>query len=202
MEKATARMCREAGARVAENMMLRDMNLNRISQRDARQIEVVANGLPLYGGAQLAVDATLVSPVRRDGTAQPNAATEDGAQLTQARGRKERKYRELLASRRCRLVVLAVEVGGRWSEEATKFVQQLAKAKARTVPTILRPSVRAAYFHRWTGMLAVAAQRALAATLLELPVDDAEGVDGDPPVLEEVLLDSRRLEPPLPSRVR
>ncbi len=60
-------------------------------------------------------------------------------------------------------------------------MQQLAKAKARTVPTILRPSVRAAYFHRWTGMLAVAAQRALAATLLELPVDDAEGVDGEPP---------------------
>ena len=98
-------------------------------------------------------------------------------------------------------MVLAVEVGGRWSEEATKFVQQLAKAKAWTVPAILRPSVRAAYFHRWTGMLAVAAQRALAATLLELPVDDAEGLDGDTPFLEEVLLDARRVEPPLPSRL-
>jgi hypothetical protein len=194
-------MCREAGARVAENQMLRDMNLAGISQRDARQLEVVANGLPLFGGAQLAVDATFVSPVRRDGRPQPGADREDGTQLAVARRRKETKYRELLASRRCRLVVLAVEVGGRWSEEATKFVQQLAKAKARTVPAILRPSVRAAYFHRWTGMLAVAAQRALAATLLELPVDDAEGLDGDAPFLEEVLLDARRVEPPLPSRL-
>ncbi len=74
-----------------------------------------------------------------------------------------------------------MEVGGRWSTEAAQFAQQLAKAKARTVPTILRPSVRAAFFCGWTGMLAVAAQRAFAATLLELPVDDAEGVDGESP---------------------
>ncbi len=98
-------------------------------------------------------------------------------------------------------MVLALEVGGRWRDEATGFVQQLAKAKARMVPRILRPSVRAAYFHRWTGMLAVAAQRALAATLMELPVDDAEGVDGGPPTLEDVLLDARLLDPPQPSRV-
>ncbi len=50
-------------------------------------------------------------------------------------------------------------------------------------------------------MLAVAAQRALAATLLELTVDDVEGVNGEPPPLEDVLLDARLLDPPLPSRV-
>ena len=52
---------------MAENVMLRDMNLQGISARDRRQLEVVANGLPLWGGAQLAVDVTLVSPVNRDG---------------------------------------------------------------------------------------------------------------------------------------
>ena len=55
--------------------------------------------------------------------------------------------------------------------------------------------------HRWTGILAVAAQRALAATLLELPVDDAEGVDGEEPVLEDVLGDARLVEAPVPSRL-
>ena len=50
-------------------------------------------------------------------------------------------------------------------------------------------------------MLTVAAQRALAATLLELPVDAAEGLDGDTPFLEEVLLGARWVEPPLPSRL-
>ena len=162
---------------------------------------MVANGLPLSGGAQLAVDTTLVSPVRRNGTPQPNAATTDGVQLQSARRRKVLKYRELLQSRRCRLVVLALEVGGRWSEEAVTFVRLLAKAKARTVPQLLRTAAQAAFVHRWTGILAVAAQRALAATLLELPVDDAEGVDGDQPVLEDVLVAARLVEAPIPSRV-
>jgi hypothetical protein len=194
-------VCREAGARVAENVLLQNMNLAGISARDGRQIEVVANGLPLWGGAQLAVDTTLVSPVRRDGTPQPHSATTDGVQLRTARTRKEQKYRELLQSRRCRLVVVALEVGGRWSEEAVGFVRLLAKAKARTVPQLLRSAAQAAFFHRWTGILAVAAQRALAATLLELPVDDAEGVDGEQPVLEDVLGDARLVEAPLPSRL-
>ncbi len=201
LEKAAARVCREAGARVAENVLLQNMNIAGISGHDGRQIEVVANRLPLWGGAQLAVDTTLVSPVRRNGQPQPRAAAEDGAQLRTARARKEGKYRELLQSRRCRLVVLALEVGGRWSKVAVDFVRLLAKAKARTVPELLRPAAKAAFLHRWTGILAVAAQRSLAATLLELPVDDAEGVDGDLPPLEDVLGDARLLEAPAPSRL-
>ena len=97
--------------------------------------------------------------------------------------------------------MLALEVGGRWSEEAVSFVRLLAKAKARTVPLLVRPAAKAAFFHWWTGILAIAAQRAFAATLLELPVDDAGGVDGDEPVLEAVLGDARLIEAPLPSRL-
>ena len=123
------------------------------------------------------------------------------AWLAVARRRKENKYRELLQARRCRLVVLGVEVGGRWSQEANTFVRLLAKAKARTVPTILSPAAQAVFFHRWTALPSVAAQRAMAATLLELPLDDAEGVDGEPPVLEDVFSDARLIEPPIPSRV-
>ena len=161
----------------------------------------MANGLPLWGGAQLAVDTTLVCPIRRNGTPQPGAAITDGTQLQTARTRKEQKYHELLASRRCRLVVLALEVGGRWSEEAVQFVRLLAKAKARTVPQLIRSAAKAAFFHRWTGILAVAAQSVFTATLLELPVDDARGVDGDVPVLEQVLGDARLMEAPVPSRL-
>ena len=155
----------------------------------------------LWGGAQLAVDTTLVCPIRCNGTPQPGAATRDGTQSLVARAHKERKYRELLTSTRCRLVVLALQVEGTWSEEAVRFVRLLAKAKARTVPPLLRSAATAAFFHRWAGIIAVAAQRAFAATLLELPVDDAEGVDGDTPALEEVLGDGRLLEAALPSRI-
>ncbi len=200
LEKAMARVCREAGARVAENVFLRDLNVGGISAWDGRQLEVVANGLPLWGGVQLAVDATLVCPVRRNGAPQPNADRSDGAQLEAARARKERKYRELLASRRSRLVVLALEVGGRWSEEAATFVRLLARAKARAHPRILRRSVQLAYMQRWTGLLAIAAHRAFANTLLELPVDES-AVDGEEVWLEDVLREARLSEAPTPSRL-
>ncbi|CAK0847649.1 unnamed protein product, partial [Prorocentrum cordatum] len=195
LEKAAARICREAGGRVAENQLLRDLNVDGVDPRDGRKIEVIANGLPLWGGAQLAIDATLVSPVRTDGTAQPRAADEDGVQLAVARGRKEATYPELIGSRRCRLVVLGLEVGGRWSEEALTFVRLLARTRARSAPQRLRASARAAYLHRWTGLAAVAAQRAFAATLLELP-PHALAVDGDEPHLADLLADARYTETP------
>ncbi|CAK0790564.1 unnamed protein product, partial [Prorocentrum cordatum] len=193
LEKAAARICREAGGRVAENQLLRDLNVDGVDPRDGRKIEVIAIGLPLWGGAQLAIDATLVSPVRTDGTAQPRAADEDGVQLAVARGRKEATYPELIGSRRCRLVVLGLEVGGRWSEEALTFVWLLARTRARSAPQRLRASARAAYLHRWTGWAAVAAQRAFAATLLELPPHTL-AVDGDEPHLADLLADARYTE--------
>lgn len=190
----------EAGARVAEDVLLQNVSLQGVSARDSRQIEVVANGLPLWHGAQLAVDATLVSPIRRDGRPQPRAAQEDEAQLLVARRRKEAKYAELLRSRRCRLVVLGIEVGGRWSDEALDFVRLLAKSKARASPAILRRSAQAAWANRWTGLLAVAASRALACSLLELPVDEA-GCNGEAPPCEDVLHEARLAAPPMPSRM-
>ena len=54
--------CREAGAQVARNVWVGDMNID-VPVSEARRIEVVANGLPMWHGAQLAIDATIVSPV-------------------------------------------------------------------------------------------------------------------------------------------
>ena len=93
---------------------------------------MVADGLPLFGGAQLAIDTTVVSALHADGTARRRAATHDGVATAEARRRKCRTYPELAGLHgRARLVVLAVEVGGRWSHETQKFLSQLAKAKAR-----------------------------------------------------------------------
>ena len=142
----------------------------------------------------------MVSPVNRQGVPQPNCQAQDGAQLQEARRRKERKYRELLAGRRARLVVVALEVGGRWSEESASFLQQLAHCKARAFPAILRQSLTQAYLQRWTGLLAVAAHRAFAASLLELPIDEA-AADGFEAPMEEVLREARLAEPPVPSRL-
>ena len=157
LESAAAQVCREAGARVGTNVMVRDLDLWPPHRIDNRRLEVVADGLPLHGGAELAIDTTLVSALTRDGTTRPGADRHDGVALTEAIRRKERTYPELSGEGgRARLVVLAAEVGGRWSDEARTFLGSLARAKARSVPLLLRHSVRAAWLHRWRHALLLA----------------------------------------------
>ena len=98
-ECAAAQVCREGGARVTTNMFVRDMDLAAHNALDNRRLEVVADGLTLWRGAQLAIDTTLVSPLRRDGTARARAANHDGAALEDARRRKEATYPELSGER-------------------------------------------------------------------------------------------------------
>ena len=96
-------------------------------------------GLPLWHGAQLAVDATLVIPVGRDGAAHPHAATTPATAITQATRRKRISvYLEFAPQRRCRLVVVGLEIGGRWGIEAQSLVHSLAAAKARATPLASR----------------------------------------------------------------
>ena len=80
------------------------------------------------------------------------------------------------------------------------FVQKLAKAKARRSPRLLRKSAQIAWASRWLGLLAVAAHRAFATSLLDLPVGDSR-CEGGEPWLEEVLHEARLTVPPAPSRM-
>ena len=88
LERAAARICREAGARVATNVFLRDLNLGLLT--DGRRLEVVAHGLPAFGGVLVAVDVTLASPLRRDGSSRSRADHEPGLALRTAAERKHR----------------------------------------------------------------------------------------------------------------
>ena len=63
---------------------------------DARAVEVPASGLPLFHGAQLAVDTTLRSVLTATGLPRPGAAVVDGIVCMAAKADKERKYSELL----------------------------------------------------------------------------------------------------------
>ena len=113
--------------------------------RDGRRLEIVVDGLLLFGGAQFAVDTTLVSPLHCDGTPTPRAADSDGAALVRARRRKERTYPELVHPRaRARLVVIAGEVAGRWSDETRRFIGLLARARARNETKLMRRRVEQA----------------------------------------------------------
>ena len=97
---------------------------------DTRRIEVVCNGLPLWHGAQLAVDATLVSPLSRDGRPHPGTETQPGAAVRTAAARRKHRqtYPEFDRGRRCRLVVFGLEVGGRRDGEAASFLRLTARA--------------------------------------------------------------------------
>ena len=163
------------------------MNIG-VAAGDGRRIEVLAQDLPCYAGAQLAVDVTLRSALRANGEAHPRAADEDGAVLQDARGDKETTYPELVASRRCRLVVLAIETGGRWSEEAASVVWQLALAKARESPTLMRRAVALGWNRRWTRMLSTACAVAFAAGLCDPPASVSQwDCGGVAPSLVELL---------------
>ena len=138
LESAAARVCREAGGRVMTNMLVRELDLAPgVNTTDGRRLEVVVNGLSLFQGAQLAIETTLVSALRADGTPRPRAATTPGAALDDARTRKETTYPELVGEgSRAKLVVLAAEVGGRWSAETAQFLgqrQRLCKRPWRTL---------------------------------------------------------------------
>ena len=113
---------------------------------DGRRIEVIADGLPVFGGVQHAVGTTLVSVLRGDGMPRRGANQHAGVALREARARKERTYPELAREGgRARLVVLAGDVGGRWSSETQDFLCALAKAKARSAPPLLQSKVRSAW---------------------------------------------------------
>ena len=199
LERAAARVCREAGATVALNVLVRDLNLDPVRQDD-RRIEVIANGLPLWGGAQVAVDTTLVSPLTAAGAPRRVRGQTAGAALQAARRAKERSYPEFCRAHRCRLAVIALEVGGRWSNEAANFVRLLARCRARAVPATCRAAATSAFTLRWSSLISFAAARTFAASLLSLPLGGTASVDGDPPLLSEVLVDSA-IPPPIASRL-
>ena len=79
------RICREAGGRVTTNVQVRDLDLAAPHVDDASKWSLT---LPLWG--QLAVDTTLVSALRADGSCRRRAAQYDGLAAEAARLRKVR----------------------------------------------------------------------------------------------------------------
>ena len=143
--------------------------------------------MPLFHGIPLLVDVTMASPLHANGAPVRGAAATDGVALAAAEARKEVRYPELCNNPAAQLVVLACETGGRWSEQAAEFVMALARAKARAAPAALSATAVLCWHRRWCGMMAVAAQAALAATLLGSEPWAAAGRDGYVPGLDQVL---------------
>ena len=65
-------------------------------------------------------------------------------------------------------MVVAIETGGRWSDEAVDFIWQLATAKARESPSFMRHQAALAWERRWTRMLSTVCAVSSAASMMEL----------------------------------
>ena len=166
---------------------LNQMNLPHPSQ-DSRAIEVLVNGLPLRHGAQVAADATLVSPVGHDGMPHRRADTHPRVAVQEAARRKRTQtYPEFHNSPR-----FGLEIGGRWSIEAVTLIRQLALAKTRSTP-------------RWARQQAARAGPALGPSrrrsLLELPLHGQDAMDYPPLPSPPFLLTRAGTTPPVPSRL-
>ena len=130
----------------------------------------------LLVGPQLAIDTTLVSALRRDGTAREGAANRNGVAIRSAhRGSCSvghpcwRGWRALVA-RDCELL------------------RALAVAKALDVSNILQANVEVARIRRWSNILSCAKKRAFACSLLE--VRGAGCAGGNAPSSYEVMGDN------------
>ena len=131
-----------------------------------------------------------MSPFTRASEPRSRAGHYAGAAVQDARGAKGRTYPELLQTRRCKRSVLAIEVGGRWSQETTTFLRLFAQTKARTVPARFKASFTNVLIHHWSAQITHAAMTAYAATLLEFDCVASTVTDGNQPVTSEVLAEA------------
>ena len=187
VERAWQRVFREAGGRVLPQARLCDLDLRpRIPTTDGRRVDLVARGLPLFGGLPLCGDAALVSALHADGSPWRYADLQDGVALQRTDEQHRQQYHELCSSNRAHFVMLGAELGGRLSAEASHMLRQLAAAKAREAPQLLRRSVEFAWHRRWLTLVSVAIQVATAESLLEPTSSHKTEVDGHTPCWTEL----------------
>ena len=133
--------------RVRTNVLVRDLDLGVMNHLDGRRPEIIADGLPLFGGVQLAVNTTLVSWHCGKHVFVKSAHTLNSRERVGAR-----------------LVVLAGEVGCKWSE-TQDFLCALAEALARSAPPLLKSKIHSAWLRRWCRILACTSAKAFAQCL-------------------------------------
>ena len=179
-----------------------------------RRLEVVAVGLPLYGGTQLAISTTLM-PLEPLLTAvgQPRlhcALSKGPRWVMRVCANIDRTYPEFANSCRCRLLVLAVELGARWMPVELRGCRphpcsRPLRCCARAAP----PPLRAAWAARWSAHVGFASLRGAAGLRRPwrschiLPCQGAADVDGDAPPLSTTFADHAwDPPPPAPSSCR
>ena len=97
------------------------------------------------------------------------------------------------------LVVLGLEIRGRFSAKTATFLRLLAKTRAQGAPQQLGASAVAAYIARWSALLSAAASRTFAVSLLFEDFANHSNIDTSLPELSDLL--PQCPEPPAHSRL-
>ena len=189
LEVAAAQVCREGGARVSTNVYVRDMDLAAFNSLDSRRLEVVADGLTLFGG-----------PSSPQTQLSSRSCTETGPPGGGLHTSMARHWKSHGAGRSAHTRNWQVTKGGpawwcwplKWVDGGTprpaQFISALAKARSSSVPEILQARVEAAWLGRWSAILACRAARAFTLSLLDQrPVPRISEVSSS----HEVLRDDR-----------
>ena len=172
IERAVARICCEANARVAVNVPLSRMNLS-VPVSDARQIEVLANDLPLGHLAQLAVDTLVTRQPPRPHRTGTTRLRRDPAHPSQ----RKREQTSCTPSFLARAAATSLS----WGPNRGSTKLPTSSEPCRTPAPALRPRPHCASIPSLAGSsgLRVSLGRlALAGVLLELLAAAATGVDG------------------------
>ena len=138
------------------------------------QLAGVASHLTLVGntGELVPTQGSWVAEVFHWRVALPESAEKQVLESPRTSGDQARRTTELRNPElsgdqgRARLVVLACETGGRWSEEAHDFLRQLARARARWEPPVIRqgcPSSMVSQVVHCAGVLRCSGVRAVVA---------------------------------------
>ena len=121
--------------RVTTNTALTHLNLPNLTRYDNRRIEVIANGIPIHQGAQLAVDTTLVFPLTSSGVPRRHGGQYHGA----AHHRSPQAQREGIPRTCPHRPVPLDSSGGRSWREIQQRGSQLCEIP-RTCPGAISPS--------------------------------------------------------------
>ena len=139
---------------------------------DERRLDLVVPGLNVAQGRPLFCDVTIVSPISRNGRPRPGTSNTGGMLLVNAERENNDNYWEVPASGLGVLYCLGFEVFGRWGRQSAALLPLLARERARCLHPRLRLGSALGYQTRWSGIVAVALQKAVAAAVCR-----SEGAD-------------------------
>jgi len=150
IELARSDLFAEAGAVVAERVLLRDTDLP-VESGDSGQSDFIAWGLRGF------LRPICASPLHRDRTLHALTPDIDRASFLRAVADKTATYPELARQNKSReFTVLACETGGKWHHKTLTMVSTLIEAKTQTTAPLLRLAAALAYHRRWWGILSKA----------------------------------------------